>query len=68
MIQGARGTSFLLEAAEPIGIRCEAGWKNLDRDVASETIVASTINLSHPAGAQQREDLIRPDRGALKQL
>ena len=58
VIKHSGGTSFLLEATKPVGISRESGWKNLDRDIATQTRVASAINLSHPAGAELGEDFV----------
>jgi hypothetical protein len=33
-------------------------WENLDRDVASEPQIARSIDLAHPAGAKNVDDLV----------
>jgi hypothetical protein len=58
MIQHPGRTRFLLEATKPIGVSRERGWKNLDRDIAAQTSVASPINLSHPPSPERGEDFV----------
>ncbi len=61
MIQSGRRASFLLEAAQAVGIRRKPGGKNFDGNVASQAVVAGAINLSHASSAHLRLDFIGSD-------
>src|SRR5204863_9473386 len=58
MIQRASGACFLLEPAEPIGISTQRRRQHLDRHVSSEPRITSAVDFAHPAGADQRENLV----------
>jgi hypothetical protein len=60
MIERGGGAGFLFEAAEPGGIAAEGSRQHFDRHIAPEPRVASPIDLAHAAGANQRDDLVRP--------
>jgi hypothetical protein len=62
--QGRGGSGFLLEPMKAIDAGRECGRQDLDRDVTSEPRIACAIHLAHPAGAEQRHDLVRPEAGA----
>ena len=51
MIERGDGAGFLLEAAQAVGIGGEGSGKNLDGDIASETLIAGAIDLAHSASA-----------------
>jgi len=51
MIERSDGAGFLLEATQAIGIGGEGGGKNLDGDVAPETLIASAVDLAHSASS-----------------
>ena len=58
MVEGSRGSGFLLEAAEAIGVLRERRRQDLDRHVASEARVARSIHFAHSARAEWRQDLV----------
>ena len=58
MIQRGDGSRLLLEAAKPIRIRGEGGGEDLEGYVAEEASVARAVNLAHPAGTDERNDLV----------
>ncbi len=61
VIQGRRGSRFLIEATQPRSVG-RVGWrKNLDGDVPPEPLVPRRIDLAHPALAEQVEDSVRAD-------
>ena len=64
MIQRRKQLRLALEAGEPFGICRERFRKNFDRDVAAEPCIACAINLTHAAGADGRQDFIRPEASA----
>jgi len=51
---------FLLEALHALGVARHLRAQQLDRDLAAEPGVAGTVDLPHPARAERRDDLIRP--------
>jgi hypothetical protein len=58
---------FALESRETVGVRRQRRWQELQRDVASEPAVVGAIDLTHAAGAEQLEDLARPNASAAGQ-
>src|SRR5207237_8663820 len=52
------------EAGAPIRIERDCGGNNLQRDVAAKFRIARAIHLAHPARAERRDDLIRPQAAA----
>ncbi len=58
------GSGFLLEPMKAIDAGRVCGRQDLDRDVTSQPRIAGAIHLAHPAGAQERHDLVRPEAGA----
>ena len=63
MVQRRRRPRFLLEAGQALRVPGELRRKHLDRDDARELVVPRPIDLTHAAGAQRREDLVRSDSG-----
>ena len=61
MIQRREHLRFAPKPREPIGVDAEGLGKDLQRDVAPELRVPRAIHLAHPAGAQGREDVVRPE-------
>ena len=61
MVQRGEGLGFTREASEPVGVVRERLGENLDRDVAIELRVARTEDLSHPAFADKRRDLVHAE-------
>ena len=53
-----------LEAGQRVGIGGDGLREDLDRDVAVELRVPRAVDLSHPARAQRREDLVGAEAGA----
>ena len=60
MIQRRQHLSLAFETSHALGVIGERGGQNFQRDLASEIGVGRAINLTHPARAQGRDDLIRP--------
>jgi len=61
MVQDPRGPGLLLESAQTVGVRCEKGRQDLDRDFATQPWILRPVHLSHPTGAQRREYLVGTD-------
>ena len=64
MIQRGEGLRFAGEPCEPFGVAREDIGQHLDGDVAIELRVSRAIDLTHAAGAEGHEDLIRAEAGA----
>src|SRR5262249_58089252 len=64
MIESRGGPRLLLEALQPRRIRRQLRRQHLDRHLARETRVPRPVHLSHPPGAQRRQDLVRTEAGA----
>jgi hypothetical protein len=62
MVELARRARLLLEAPAQVGASREV-TDALDRDAAAEPRVARAVDLAHAAGAQQSDDLVRPEAG-----
>ena len=60
MIQAGDGLRFLLEALAQCRIIGKVRGKDLDGDDAAQARVPRTVHLAHPARAERRDDLIRP--------
>ena len=60
----ARGTSFLLEPSQPVGIRRVVCVQDLDGDIAVEARIAGPIHATHATGTNQGVDLVRSHRVA----
>src|SRR5947208_2878948 len=58
MVQRGQDSGLALEPREAIRIASDALREHLDRHVAAESGVASTIDLAHPTGAEQGDDLV----------
>ena len=61
MIERGSRASFLLEAAQPVGIIGKRSGQNFDRDFAVKTSIARAINFTHPARAERREYFVRAE-------
>ena len=55
---------FALEPRQRVGIAGDGRGQDLDRDVPIELRVPRLPDLSHPARAERREDLVRPETRA----
>ena len=60
---GERGERprLALEPRDPVGVARDGLGEDLDGDLAAETGVAGAVDLSHPAGAEWAEDLVRTE-------
>ena len=68
MVQSAGGARFLFEPAKPVGIPAEVFMQNFDGYFAGEPGVARAVDLSHPSGAEGREDLVRSQESACRKF
>jgi hypothetical protein len=64
MVQGGEEMRFPLKSRDPVSIINERGGEQLQGDVAAESSIAREIHLPHPARAELRDDLIRPENCA----
>jgi hypothetical protein len=67
MRQGGDRLGFPLEARARFRVAREMLWQDLDRDVAIQLRVAGAIDLSHPARAQRRQNLVRAEASSGRQ-
>src|SRR5262249_23057954 len=58
MVETSRRPGFLFEPLEPVRIRREGRWKNLDCNVSPEPGIPCAVNLAHPPRAERRENLV----------
>ena len=58
MIERGGRARFLLESAQPIGVGCDCGGQDLDRDVAAQPRVVRAIDLAHAPGTDGAEDFV----------
>ncbi len=64
-VREPRGRARLpLEAGPALGVRRELGGEHLHGDVALQAFVARPVDLSHPSGAQRRQNLVRAELGS----
>src|SRR5262249_19219583 len=61
MIERSQHLRFTLEAEHAAGIAGERLRQHLQRHVALQLRVARTVDLTHPAGANGRGDLVRTE-------
>ena len=64
MIQRRGSPRFLLEALQAFRIGGERGRQHFDGHVAAEPRVARAVDLAHPAGANEREDIVGAEASA----
>ena len=64
MVQGGENFRFPLEASEPLGIAGKGLGECLDSDIAFKARVASLVDLTHAAGTDSRQNLVRADTSA----
>jgi hypothetical protein len=64
MVERGERARLALESHQPIGIVRERLRQDLERDIAPEPGVAGAIDLAHAAGANDGDDLVRPDARA----
>ena len=60
VVHRARGARLLLEQPQALGVAGGLEVEQLDRDVAAEAGVASSVDLGHAADAERRGQLVRP--------
>ena len=61
MVERGDGAGLLLEAGAAAGIARDIGGENLDGHIAAQTRIAGPVNLSHGAGAQTGDNLVRAE-------
>ena len=61
MVQKAGGFGLLLETPQAIGVARKALGKDLERDVAAQPRVPRAVDVTHPPGAEPREDFVGPE-------
>ncbi len=64
MVQRREHVSLASEAREPIGIESHGGGQDLQRDIAIELRIARAIDLTHAAGPDCADDLVRANARA----
>ena len=64
VVQRSEHLRFALKSREALWIVGEEIRKNFDRDVAIERRVARAIHLSHTAGAERGENVVRAEASA----
>ncbi len=67
MVEGSEDLRFACEAREPVRIEPRQRRENLERDVAVQLGVPRAIDLAHPAGAEQRDDLVVAKPGSSRE-
>jgi hypothetical protein len=58
MIERRKNLSFAVESRQAFSILCERFWQYFDRDFAIQLRVARSVDLTHPARAERRDDLV----------
>jgi hypothetical protein len=61
VVQRRDGSRLALEAAEAVLVVGGRVEEELQRDFAPQAVVAGAIHLAHPALAEGRQDLVRPE-------
>ena len=61
MVQRRRGTRFLLEAAQAVGIGGERLGQDLDGNFAVQPRVVRAIHFAHAACAKRRTNFVLPE-------
>jgi hypothetical protein len=64
VVQGCSGASFLFESNPTVSVTRDGGGENLDGDVTSKSRIPGPINLAHRPGADECNNLVRPESGA----
>ena len=67
MIERREDLRFALKRASRSGSAGRRLGQNLERDVAIQLRVARAIDLAHPAGAEQRDDLVVAEPGSSRE-
>ena len=61
MVQGRDGPRFVFESTQAIRVIGDRRREHLDGDCAIEPRVAGFVDLTHPAGAKERDDFVRAE-------
>jgi hypothetical protein len=61
MVQRRNRPRLLLEAPQAVGIVSEGNRQYLQRHISQQSSVAGAIHLSHAAGTDKCNDLVRPE-------
>ncbi len=64
MVERRQHLRLAAETGETVGIVRDGREQNLDRDLAVQFRIARAIDLAHAAGAQRRDDFVRPEARA----
>ena len=64
MVERRQHLRLAAETSEALGIVRDGGEQNLDRDLAVQFRIARAIDLAHAAGAERRDDFVRPEARA----
>ncbi len=67
MVERRDRARLAFEPPQPVAVGREGGRQDLDRDAAPEPRIARTIDLAHPAGAEQADDFIRSEMRAFRE-
>jgi hypothetical protein len=67
MIDRCEQSCFAFEARHAIGVRRERRQQDLQRDVAPRLDIACAIHFAHPAGPEQRDELVDADPGSRRE-
>ena len=64
VVERREGSGLTLETQEPFGVVRDVTGQHLESHVAVKSRIARAIHLAHPAGTEQRDDLVRAEPGA----
>jgi hypothetical protein len=64
MVERGKHLRSRAKRSKPIGIGCQRRWQHFEGNLAFQPRIDCAIDLSHAAGAQERDDFINPDPGA----
>lgn len=67
VVEGGDYLGFSFKAGHPVGVPRESVGKDLQRNVTIQFRVACTVDLSHAAGSNRRDDFIRAEAHASSQ-
>ena len=64
MVEASCRARFLLEPAQPVGVRGVGGGQHLDRDLAIQPRVVRAVDLAHAPRPDGRDDVVRAKTGS----
>ena len=64
MIQSSDGARFALKSLAHVRIGCDMRGQHFDRHRATKTGVVGSVDLSHAACTEWRDDFVRPETSA----